>query len=381
MFIKKWIRNIFRGILFVIGIFISVFLYHSHFEPFRNAHPEYFRWILKYDVPDQVTIIEKEERITITESDFVPKVIVNSQNAVVNVVSSSEMDNLYSIASGFFITNDGVVVAPTQDILFGEGLEYRVLSTNGDEYVATYIGSDPFTESTFFRIKQEGAPALTIAPQDAFFTGRNIILLSRSVEENTPVAQVTSLSVWAQTRNIAKQSIGSSEKYEGVGIVKNGDSAREGSAVVTYQGELLGMVREVFSQGHSQTGVIPAQALMDALNSLDKEGKHQRPFFGVSYVSLTPELAKIYKLPVSSGAWIKIPGVSSTVVLFGSPAYLSGITQGDIITAVNGISLAVHTPLSGVLSRFHPGEQVTLTVYRNGVERDISVTLSRAKEK
>lgn len=381
MFVRKGIRWFFQIVFFVMGVSLAVLLYHLYAEPFLNTHPEYIRWISDYDISEKVTVIEKEEKISITESDFVPRLIVNSQGSVVTLVSSSA-DTVNTVVSGFFITNDGVVVVPNRDEFFEEGSTYRVFSVNGDEYEATRIGFDPFLDLAFFRTGQKSASVLTFAPQDAFFVGRNIVLLSRSLEGNAPVAQTSSLVEWAQRTNIAKQSIGSSEKYEGVGMIKNGDFAQEGSAVVTYQGELLGMARDIFSsQNRSRTGILPIQAIVESLNSLDQNGNHQRPFLGISYVSLTPELANMYKLPVSYGAWVRIPKVSGTVVLFGSPAYLSGILQGDIITAVNGVPLTIHTPLSVVISRFHPNEKINLRIYRSGTEREISVTLGQIKEK
>jgi S1-C subfamily serine protease len=375
MNIKKGIRSILRGVFLVGIVFVSVFLYHSHFEPFRNTHPEYFRWISEYDVPNTVTVIERKEQITVTESDFVSKLIVSSQNVAVTVISSLP-GGTQKVSSGFFITNDGVVVAPTKDVLFGEGTDYFVFSVNGEENTATLIGSDPFTESSFFRTEQKSAPALTLAPQDAYFVGRNVVLLGRSLQGNAPVAQTSTLAELAKTTNIAKQSVGSSERYEGVGWIKNGDRAVDGSAVVTYQGELLGMTRELTLRDRVQTAVIPASALIDSLNTLNKEGgAGNRPFLGISYVSITPEFSRMYNLPVASGAWVKVPGVSTTVVLFGSPAYTGGIRQGDIITAVNEISISIDKPLSNVIAGFHPGDTVQLKVYRDGSEEQVTVTL------
>ncbi len=382
MYIKRGIQGLFRTIFFFASVFVAVFLYHSYFEPFRNSHPEYFRWISEHDVPDQVTIIERKDQVTVTESDFVSKLVVNSQNAVVTVVSLSNVlgTDTSTLASGFFITNDGVVAVPTKEVSFGKVTTYKVFAMNGETNDATLIGSDPFTETTFFRTERKNAPTPTIAPQDAFFVGRNVLLISRSLEGSTPIAQTSSLAELAKTTNIADQSVGSSEKYEGVGKIEPGDYAQDGSAVITYQGELLGMVRELTTNDRTQTIILPIRALTDALAFLNQgEGKPTRPLFGISYVSLTPELATMYDLPISSGAWVKIPETSATVVLFGSPAYLAGIRQGDVIVSINDVPITLDMPLSRIVSQYKPGVEIKVTIYRDGVQKDVKVLLVNEK--
>lgn len=382
MSIKRGTQILFRVIFFFLSVFLAVFLYHSYFEPFRNSHPEYFRWISEYDVPDQVTIIERKEQVTVTESDFVSKLIVNSQNAVVTVVSSPAIPGSVpsKSASGFFITNDGVVAVPTKNVSFEKGMTYKVFSMNGETNDAILIGSDSLIETTFLRTERKNAPTLTIAPQDAFFVGRNILLLSRSLEGSTPVAQTSSLAELAKTTNIANQSIGSSEKYEGVGKIEPGDYVQDGSAVITYQGELLGMIHEISFNDRTQIVILPIRALTDSLTFLSQgEGKSTRSFLGVSYVSLTPELATMYNLPLSSGAWVKVSGSSATGVFFGSPAYLAGVRQGDIITSVNDIPLTLDTPLSYMVSQYKPGDKIEITIYRDGSRKNVTVLLVTEK--
>lgn len=382
MSIKNVGKKLFQYGIVLVCFFAIVFLYHSKFEPFRLAHPEYFRWISEYEVPDRVTIIEKKEEMTIVESDFVPKLIVNSQNIAITLVSEGASASgvmAGKTATGFFVTNDGVVAVPTEDVVLEKSAKYRAFLMGGEEYEAVIIGSDSFTDLTFFRTGKGNSPVLTVAPKDAFFVGRNILFLGRSIAGGGVIAQTSALAEMAKTKNIARQSIGSSEKFEGVGRAKEGDYVASGSAVITYQGELLGMSREVSLGGYKETIVIPAQAITDALNFLNQEGNHTRPFLGASYVSLTPELAKIYGLPVTSGAWIKVPGVTATVVLFNSPAYDAGLRQGDIVTAVNGSALTVDMPLSNRIAQLHPGDAVTLTVYRDGSEKEVSVTLDENK--
>lgn len=378
LFSRK-ITRFFWKIAFLSGLVVFlVALYHAYFEPFREQHSEYLSWLPNYDIREKVTVIEKKEQTTVTEDDFVPKLIVNAQNISVTVVAVSP--NLAGfVLSGFFVTNDGVVAIPLENFSGVEKTyQYTVFTLDGETFNARWIGADPFTETAFLRSEKTHSSTLAVAPEDAFFSGRKVLSIAKSQEGKNPVVNTSFLSEWGATTNIARQSVGLSEKYEGVAKIGTGSPIISGSAVVTYQGELLGMARNFSKANDTQTVIIPFRAITSALERMREEGDNwSRPFLGISFVSLTPELAKKYDLSETRGAWVKVPGTSATVVLFNSPAFVAGIQQGDIITAVNGKEISLDTPLSLQIAEFHPGETVTLSVLRGGSKRDVSVTLGR----
>lgn len=375
--VRTGIRRFVRIVVAGVALFSVVFLYHTQFEPFRNRYPEYFSWLPSYDVEEKVTVIEKKEQTTVTESDFVPKLIVNTQNVGVSVVSKGSRGSFQ--AHGFFVTNDGVVAVPLKEVDLEKNVQYTVFPLEGGEIAATLIGSDPFTETVFLQTNKGGATTLTPAPEDAFFAGRNLLLIGKSFEGNEPVAQVTSLMEWGSTTNMASQLVGSSEKYEGVGRIRRESVESDaGLAATTYQGELLGMTHVRTVGNDAETVIVPIRAIMGALETMRSEGDSwARGVLGVSYVSITPELADAYSLSSDHGAWLSVPGSSASVVLFGSPAAAAGLRQGDSIVSVNGSDVTLDHPLSNTLAQFHPGEKVTLGVMHDDVRRDVSVVLGK----
>ena len=100
-----------------------------------------------------------------------------------------------------------------------------------------------------------------------------------------------------------------------------------------------------------------------------------RPFIGIHYTMITLQLAADEGLPVDEGAYIQPGPAGSPGVVPGSPADEAGLQEGDIITAVGGRTVdADHDPLV-LLLPYRPGNDVTLTVLRNGESLDIPVTL------
>jgi len=71
-------------------------------------------------------------------------------------------------------------------------------------------------------------------------------------------------------------------------------------------------------------------------------------------------------------------GAALTQVEPGSPAAAAGLTTDDVIVAVDGKAVASSIDLAAAVRTHQPGEQVSLTVIRNGSERTVTVTLATA---
>ncbi len=84
----------------------------------------------------------------------------------------------------------------------------------------------------------------------------------------------------------------------------------------------------------------------------------ERPYLGVRYI-MRPSGAEIQE------------------VIPDSPAEEAGLQVGDLIREVDGQRVSTVRPLAELLSRYRPGDQVTLTVERDGDELEIEVTLGR----
>jgi serine protease Do len=80
-------------------------------------------------------------------------------------------------------------------------------------------------------------------------------------------------------------------------------------------------------------------------------------------------LAREKDLGVLQGVWVDS-------LMENSAAAASGVLQGDIITHVNGLEVKSSPELQGIIARYRPGEKVTLTLERNGKQKEIDVVLN-----
>jgi S1-C subfamily serine protease len=149
-----------------------------------------------------------------------------------------------------------------------------------------------------------------------------------------------------------------------------------GGPLVNARGEVIGV--NTLGQRMTESGV-PVQGINFAVSintarsvaeELIQTGEVDYPYLGVEASFLTPQQAIREGIPYTSGQRIG-------TVLPNLPAAEAGLREGDIITGINGTRIEDESTFTLLLRQNDPGDRVTLTVRRNGQEREIEVTLGR----
>jgi S1-C subfamily serine protease len=113
---------------------------------------------------------------------------------------------------------------------------------------------------------------------------------------------------------------------------------------------------------------IPANTVQAVTGQIIATGRFARPYLGVRWQSITPNIARMYRLPAEWGVYLT--GITS-----GSPAEQAGLQEGDIITRIGDTNLDETHPYINALFQHKPGETVTIGLVRNGSEMQVQVTL------
>jgi len=88
---------------------------------------------------------------------------------------------------------------------------------------------------------------------------------------------------------------------------------------------------------------------------------------GITYLTVTPQVAMHYGLAVDSGALV-------TEVSKGSLADQVGVKTGDVITYFNGSAVGQQSPLLGMMRGCHMGRQVMMEVWRGNTSWIVELT-------
>jgi serine protease Do len=144
-----------------------------------------------------------------------------------------------------------------------------------------------------------------------------------------------------------------------------------GGALVNTKGELIGINTAIFSQtgGYQGVGFAVSTSMSKPIyESLVKTGKVVRGFMGIGIQDLNQELAKSFNVKGNHGAIV-------TDVKEEGPADKAGLKQGDVIVSYQGTAIEDAVTLQRAVTRSSVGSKATVTVMRDGHEKDLSVTI------
>ncbi len=283
--------------------------------------------------------------------------------------------------SGFFITASGLILT-NKHVVADTQAKYTVITSDGKEYDASVVARDPINDLALVKINIQNAPVLQLADSSNLQIGQRVIAIGDSLGEYSNT--VTTGIVSGIGRNVTAGGEGTSEQLEGViqtdAAINPGNS---GGPLLDIQGQVIGVNTAIDEQGQLVGFAIPSNDAAKDVQSYDSYGEIIKPFLGVRYVMITPDIQKQQNLPVGNGAWITsnygINSSSEPAVVPGSAADKAGLKDGDIIISVNGAKIDARNTLTEVLKNFNPGETIHMSVLRGGKAMDVAVTLGEKK--
>jgi serine protease Do len=145
-----------------------------------------------------------------------------------------------------------------------------------------------------------------------------------------------------------------------------------GGPLINMRGEVVGINSQIYSRSGGFMGIsfsIPMDEAVRVSDQLRSSGKVTRGRIGVQIDQVSKDVAESIGLGKPMGALVR--GVES-----GSPAEKAGVEAGDIITKFDGKVIEKTSDLPRLVGSTKPGTQSTITVFRRGTSKDLSVTIS-----
>lgn len=282
--------------------------------------------------------------------------------------SSAAGTGMIVSSDGYILTNKHVVEGANKvNVILDDGTEYENVKV---------VGADPINDVAFVKIDGvSDLPAVTLGDSKTMNVGQQVIAIGNALGQfqNT----VTEGIVSGLNRSItASDSSGSS--YERLTDLIQTDAAinsgNSGGPLVNAAGQVVGL--NVATSSANDIGfAIPISSVKGMLKKVIAEGKAERAYIGVNYLTVTPDVAKEYKLSTKTGGYVHTDGNSTSPVVSGSPADKAGVQPEDIITAINGVEVGKAGSISALIGEYAVGDTVQLHIVRNGGELNLNVTL------
>jgi Do/DeqQ family serine protease len=277
--------------------------------------------------------------------------------------------------SGVIVSQDGYIV--TNNHVIDGADEINVTLTNKKSYKATVIGTDPSSDLAVIKIEGTNLPYIVYGNSDDVKLGQWVLAIGYPLNLDVTVSAGI-VSAKARSINInSKQSKTPVESFIQTDAAIN--PGNSGGALINTNGELVGINSAIASPTGSYVGYgysIPVNIVKKAIADMIKFGSVQRAFIGVSYPIEGLSDAQQAELDKQYGsAWKTNEGVFVLSVVDGGAAAAAGIKETDVITKFNGVPITSGPEMQDQLSRYKPGDKITLTYKRGGKENTATVTL------
>ena len=286
--------------------------------------------------------------------------------------------------SGFIVSEDGRILTNAHVVLGGD---LTVYLDDRRSFPAELVGLDRTTDVAVLDIDTNGLPTLPLGDSDELRVGEWVMAIgSPGVGGGQLEQTVTAGIISAVERPLDLVSRGLMEdprtrEFAGYAIENfiQTDAAinpgNSGGPLIDLNGEVIGINTAIASTTGTFLGygfAVPSNLALGVAEDLVEYGEVRRAQLGINVTTVTPEDADYFMLD-------EVRGVLVQSTTEGGPAAEAGLRQGDVIIAVEGEPVDGVGDLQQEVAERSPGEDVELTMVRNGEERSLTVTLGESE--
>ncbi|MFW5730916.1 MAG: DegQ family serine endoprotease [Desulfonatronovibrionaceae bacterium] len=273
-----------------------------------------------------------------------------------------------SLGSGFIISKDGYIVTNNHVIKGADEIKAS-FQVNGNEEVlkATVIGTDPETDLALLKVEADfDLPNLSFGESDKLQVGEWVMAIGNPFGLNhTVTAGIVS----------AKGRIIGAGPYDNfIQTDASINPGNSGGPLLNMDGEVVGINTAIVASGQGIGFAIPSDMAQEIIEQLRQGKKVSRGWLGVTIQNVDKNSARALGLDDPSGALVA--GVTQ-----GDPADKAGLKPGDVITAIDGKQVEDASDLTRRIGSIAPSSDINLTIWRDGREKQVKVTLGERDSK
>ncbi|HKG38920.1 MAG TPA: trypsin-like peptidase domain-containing protein [Conexibacter sp.] len=287
------------------------------------------------------------------------QVYAQAKDSVVYVTSQTDQGE--GTGSGFVISREGLIVTNAHVVEGATTVSVKV--GDGATHPATVVGRDESTDLAVLRVQNDSGATftpLTFADSSRLQVGDTTYAIGNPFGLDHTL---TSGVVSALDRQIdAPNGYAIDEVIQTDAPINPGNS---GGPLLDDHGRVIGVNSQILNGGGSaengNVGIgfaIPANTVRAITAELAADGQVEHAYLGV-------QLA-----PTESGTGAQVAGLAS-----GAPAEQAGLREGDTIVALDGSAVDGADALAAAIGGHKPGDEVRLTVERDGTRQTVTIAL------
>lgn len=300
---------------------------------------------------------------------------IQIEYSVTNFMFGGYSSNATASGSGIIISEDGYILTNNHVVSSSSNSSYYSMSeaqkitvklyNSNETYEAKIVGSDSQTDLAIIKIDATGLTAAELGDSNSVKVGEFAMAIGNPLGLDS---SVTCGIVSAINREVTDED---GNKYIAIQTDAAINSGNSGGALVNSEGKVIG-INTLKLSGNGVEGIgfaIPISSTLDITQQLIQYNKVIRPYIGISGRDVTESLSKKYNYPI---------GIYIAKVEEFSPAEIAGLKIGDVITAIDGTPVSTMDKLNEIKNTHNVGDDILLTIYRNGETRDVTLKLKES---
>jgi S1-C subfamily serine protease len=286
--------------------------------------------------------------------------------------------------SGFLIDTEGHIVT-NNHVVEGASKVTVKLGSEDTSHTAEVVGTDPATDVALLKVEEppEKLHPLALGSSSQVQVGDPVVAIGNpfGLDRTVTAGIVSALQRQIQAPN----GFSISHVIQTDAAINPGNS---GGPLIDSSGRVIGINSQIQTGGgNGNVGIgfaVPIDTAREVVQQIERHGKVEHAYIGITGGSLTPALAKALKLPVDEGVLVNevvkdSPADKAGIEGGDTEATIEGVQirlGGDIITEVDGKPISSMEEVIDAVNGARPGDEMELTLLRGDNEtKHVTVTL------
>ncbi len=325
---------------------------------------------------DQVSLSNYSDTAVYAANKILPSIvgiqIEYNVTSMFSIFGGNQTSTATATGSGIIISDDGYILTNNHVVSSSEAEAYYQVSEatkitvtlfNDDtQYDATIVGTDEETDLAVIKIDATGLTKAEFADSDSIKVGEFAMAVGSPLGLQSTI---TCGVVSAVNREVTDTD---GKKYTLIQTDAAINAGNSGGALVNSEGKVIG-VNTLKLTGNDVEGMgfaIPINSTTDITSQLIQYSKVKRPYIGITGMDLDAETAKANNL---------VEGIYVKDVETFSAAEKGGVKIGDVIIKADGTDVKTMDELNEIKNSHSIGDEMTITVNRDGQEKELTITL------
>ena len=272
------------------------------------------------------------------------------------------------VGSGFITTDDGQIITNAHVVDGAD--QVAVTLKDGRTFEGRVVGADPVTDIAIIDIDARDLPTVAISDSDRLQPGEWVVAIGNPLGlDSTVTAGIVSAT------GRTSREVGVPDKR--VDFIQTDAAINPGNSggpLLNLNGEVVGVNTAIIQGAQGLGFAIPINTVERISADLLDDGQVEHAFLGIQMVTLSPEMKNnINNNPNSPITVNEEEGILIVRVVPDSPAARDGLRAGDVIISVDGSTVKESEEVQAAVERSSVGENLPITIRRNGQDQTLNV--------